>query len=231
MSKDNNLEWHENDLPFSTEFKDHFFSHCDGRLECDHVFLNGNGVRDRWTNTTSFSIGELGFGTGLNLFETWRQWIELRQPSHHLTFTSFELHPLSAENITRAIAPWPILHSLCAQFVDAWPAVLLGKPVELDEQTTFQLKLGDAGEQLPNWDGKADAWYLDGFAPSKNPQMWDAELIKSLASKTNQKGSFATYTVAVWVRKNLIAAGFEIEKCPGHAGKNQMLRGVLRSAD
>ncbi|WP_299347698.1 tRNA (5-methylaminomethyl-2-thiouridine)(34)-methyltransferase MnmD [uncultured Maritalea sp.] len=231
MGKDNNVEWHENDMPFSREFGDHFYSRNDGRLECDHVFLRGNSVQDRWANAEHFSIGELGFGTGLNLLETWRQWIELRQPHQQLTFTSFELYPMGSAEILRAITPWPMLTKLCEKLVANWSEISRGKTVEIDTQTTFQLMIGDVRQTLPSWENKADAWFLDGFAPAKNPQMWEAELMQSLATKTQTKGTFATYTVAGWVRRNLQAAGFEVEKCPGHAGKRQMMRGVLQSGD
>jgi len=86
-------------------------------------------------------------------------------------------------------------------------------------------------ETLPGWNNKADAWFLDGFAPSKNPQMWEEALMHELANKTNPEGTFATYTAAGWVRRNLQAAGFAVEKCAGHAGKREMMRGVLQSSD
>jgi len=226
-----NLDWHENNMPFSREFEDHFYSRTDGRLECDHVFLKGNAVPERWAMGEDFSIAELGFGTGLNLLETWRQWIELRQPQQKLTFTSFELYPMQANEISRALSAWPILEKLCAQLLANWPEALSGVLFELDDQTSFQLVLGDAREQLPKWQNKADAWFLDGFAPSKNPQMWEEQLMHVLAGKTKPNGTLATYTVAGWVRRNLAAAGFDVEKCPGHAGKNQMTRGVLQSVD
>ncbi|MGJ8527573.1 tRNA (5-methylaminomethyl-2-thiouridine)(34)-methyltransferase MnmD [Maritalea sp.] len=231
MTKENNLEWHENDRPFSPQFNDHFFSHNDGRLECDHVFLKGNNVQKRWLEATRFSIGELGFGTGLNLLETWRQWCELRQPGQQLHFTSFELYPMSADQIQRAIGPWPMLEEYCKILVKHWPNALKGELIKLDDQTSFQLSVGDAREQLPSWQHKADAWFLDGFSPSKNPEMWEEGLMNALAKKTNINGTLATYTVAVWVRRNLKAAGFEVEKSPGHAGKNQMIRGRLQSGD
>ncbi|WP_415154835.1 tRNA (5-methylaminomethyl-2-thiouridine)(34)-methyltransferase MnmD [Maritalea sp.] len=232
MSTDgNNLDWHENDMPFSRAFDDHFYSRADGRLECDHVFLKGNAVQNRWQTGADFAIGELGFGTGLNLLETWRQWIELRQPGQRLMFTSFELYPMDANEISRAIARWPMLHGLCEQLLSLWPQALLGNVIALDAQTSFQLLVGDVREQLPRWANRADAWFLDGFAPSKNPQMWEQDLMQVLAGKTRQEGTFATYTVAGWVRRNLAAAGFEVKKCPGHAGKNQMTRGVLQTDD
>ncbi len=231
MSKDNNLEWQNGDLPYSQEFGDHFYSRADGRLECDHVFLRGNNVQERWTATERFSIGELGFGTGLNLLETWRQWVEQRKAGQTLLFTSFELYPMQASEIERALKSWPILGEQTGVLIENWNAVTKGKLVALDGQTFFQLVVGDVREMLPIWDGAADAWFLDGFAPSKNPQMWEEEMLKALARKTNPGGTVATYTAAGWVRRNLIAAGFDMQKCPGHAGKREMMKGVFQSQD
>lgn len=231
MQKDNQVEWHDNEMPFSSAFDDHFYSHADGRLETDHVFLRGNRVQERWSAHNAFSIGELGFGTGLNLLETWRQWIEQRQPNQQLHFTSFELYPMQAEEIKRALSPWPMLTELCDQLLDAWPNVQQGEPAQLDAQTTFKLMVGDVRETLPKWQSMADAWFLDGFAPSKNPQMWEEDLMCAIGQKTKPSGTFSTYTAAGWVRRNLIAAGFDVEKCKGHAGKREMMRGILLKRD
>jgi tRNA U34 5-methylaminomethyl-2-thiouridine-forming methyltransferase MnmC len=231
MQIDNQLEWHENEMPFSTTFDDHFFSHADGRLETDHVFLRGNRVQERWGEQSQFSICELGFGTGLNLVETWRQWMENRQPSQQLTFTSFELYPMQSDEIERALTPWPMLFPLRDQLLSKWPNALKSEVISLDEQTQFHLIVGDVRETLPNWDSSADAWFLDGFAPSKNPQMWEEDLMKFIGQKTNENGTFATYTAAGWVRRNLQAAGFDVEKCKGHAGKREMMHGILSKRD
>ncbi len=193
-------------------------------------FLRGNDVQERWTTAEDFSIGELGFGTGLNLLETWRQWIDQRGERQQLLFTSFELYPMTADEITRAIAPWPILETLRSKLVENWDDAMSSKPIQLDAQTTFQLVVGDVRETLPSWNNNADAWFLDGFAPSKNPQMWEEMLMQSLANKTTPQGTFATYTAAGWVRRNLQAAGFEVQKCPGHAGKREMMRGKMAIA-
>src|SRR3954462_14347615 len=95
------LDWHEGDMPYSQEFGDHFYCQTDGRLECGHVFLSGNGLPERWNGRPTFLLGELGFGTGLNFSETWRQWKLYGQPGQHLHFMSFELYPMRREEIDR----------------------------------------------------------------------------------------------------------------------------------
>ncbi len=221
------LEWQENDMPFSPEFGDHFYSYADGRLECDYVFIQSNSIPRRWAESERFSIGELGFGTGLNFLETWRQWRETAREGQSLTFTSFELYPMSADQITRALQPWPMLKELREKMLSHWDKITIGEAVELEPGVTLHLQIGDVTETLPNWQGEADAWYLDGFAPAKNPAMWGEELMQSLADHTNDGGTFATYTAAGWVRRNLQAAGFEVVRKKGHAGKRQMMCGTL----
>ena len=97
---------------------------------------------------------------------------------------------------------------------------------QIDGQTGLTVVVGDALDGVRRWNGAADGWYLDGFAPSKNPDMWSAELMQAVAGRTKPGGTFASYTAAGWVRRNLQAAGFAVEKCPGHAGKREMIRGV-----
>lgn len=230
-SKSPDLEWHENDMPFSPEFDDHFYSYADGRLECDYVFIQSNSIPSRWAESERFSIGELGFGTGLNFLETWRQWRETDCKNQHLSFTSFELYPMTADQIRRALQPWPMLAELRELMLSNWDQIAAGDAVTLEPGVTLHLQIGDVTATLPRWANSADAWYLDGFAPSKNPDMWGEELMQSLVAHTKQGGTFATYTAAGWVRRNLQAAGFEVIRKKGHAGKRQMMCGQLAASD
>lgn len=224
--KRDTLSWLDGDMPFSERFGDHFYSRADGRAECVHVFMGGNGLPERFGGSAEFTIGELGFGTGLNFLETWRTWRECRSPGQLLHFVSFEGFPMPAEAIRRSIAAWPELEPLLEVLLAKWD-LLTGDPVhwEMDDQTTLTVVASEALDGLRAWDGRADAWYLDGFAPSKNPEMWSAELMQAVFDKTAAGGTFATYTVAGWVRRNLQAAGFAVEKTPGHGGKREMTRG------
>jgi tRNA U34 5-methylaminomethyl-2-thiouridine-forming methyltransferase MnmC len=224
------LTWHDGDMPYSTAFGDHFYCQTDGRLECGHVFHAGNGLPDRWQSAEPFTIGELGFGTGLNACETWRRWKEHRQPGGRLHFISFELYPMQANEIDRALSRWPEIDAERKALVAQWPQDPSGiVTVALDAQTTLSVVCGDAFTNLSASPHSFDAWFLDGFAPSKNSDMWSAELMQVVFDHTVPGGSFATYAAAGFVRRNLIAAGYALERRPGFAGKREMLCGI-RSA-
>lgn len=214
-------------MPWSTAFGDHFYCRTDGRLECAHVFLQGNGLPQRWAGSQAFRIGELGFGTGLNLCETWRQWQEVREPGRHLHFVSFELYPMSREDIDRALSRWPEIDRERQRLVTLWPDKPQGRiDLDLDGQTCLTVMCGDASAGVTDFDGLFDAWFLDGFAPSRNPDMWSEELMALLFSRTVSGGTFATYAAAGFVRRNLGSAGFTVERLKGFAGKREMLRGT-----
>lgn len=224
------LEWHEGDMPYSPLFGDHFYCRTDGRLECGHVFLSGNRLPERWRGQSSFVIGELGFGTGLNFAETWRQWKVHRQPDGFLHFISFELYPMSRETIARALSRWPEISGEADALTKTWPDDRAGiVRIELDAQTRLSVVCGHALEGVASADPKFDAWYLDGFAPSRNSDMWSADLMRLVFEKTRPGGTFSTYAAAGFVRRNLAAAGFAVERREGFAGKREMLCGV-RSA-
>lgn len=225
------LTWHDGDMPFSTAFGDHFYCQTDGRLECGHVFLAGNGLPERWKTAETFTIGELGFGTGLNACETWRQWKAHRIAGASLHFVSFELFPMQADEIDRALSRWPEIDAERQGLVAHWPTDPSGTvTIDLDDQTRLSVVCGDAFDNLSASPLTFDAWFLDGFAPSRNSAMWSAELMQRVHDTTKPGGSFATYAAAGFVRRNLIAAGFDLERRPGFAGKREMLCGVRRSA-
>jgi tRNA U34 5-methylaminomethyl-2-thiouridine-forming methyltransferase MnmC len=220
------IEWHGGDMPYSRRFGDHFYSRTDGRAECAHVFLNGNGLPDRWQGQRHFAIAELGFGTGLNFCETWRQWDETRPASGRLLFVSFEKHLLGVEDIERALGRWPELDPYRTQLAAHWSkATSRFVRIDFNDTVALELHIGDALGCLPQWKDRADAWFLDGFAPARNKAMWSAELMRQVHDHTLPKGSFATYTAAGWVRRNLEVAGFSVEKRSGHAGKREMMVG------
>lgn len=213
-------------MPYSTAFGDHFYCQTDGRLECGHVFLAGNALPERWNTCDTFRIGELGFGTGLNAMETWRQWKLARQPGQQLIFISFELYPMQAQDIERALSHWPEIDNERQQLVSLWPERPEGHVrLDLDSQTQLVVVCGDALTSLNLWQETFDAWYLDGFAPSRNGAMWSIELMSRLYQLTAPGGRFATYAAAGFVRRNLVAAGFQVERRKGFAGKREMLCG------
>lgn len=215
-------------MPYSQTYGDHFYCRTDGRLECGHVFLDGNGLPQRWAESGSFAIGELGFGTGLNLCETWRQWRSVRPASGSLHFVSFERFPLARAAIDRALSHWPEIDNERHALTSLWPEAPGNEgeiALVLDEQTRLTVVCGPALERLSTCRHSFDAWYLDGFAPSRNPDMWSAELMYEVFSHTTTGGTFATYAAAGFVRRNLAAAGFVVERRPGFAGKREMLFG------
>lgn len=224
-AKENGLAWHE-DMPYSTVFGDHYYSRSDGRAECDHVFLKGNDLPARWKETEHFTIAELGFGTGLNFLETWRQWQTHGPPGGRLSFVSFERFPLSGPQMEKALKVWPELTPFVRALIGAWaeqPKEHLS--LEFEDSVMLDLHIGDVNATLPQWAGSADAWFLDGFAPARNRQMWSDRLMQTVFEHTATGGTFATYTAAGWVRRNLADAGFDVEKVPGFAGKRDMTRG------
>ncbi|KGE01231.1 5-methylaminomethyl-2-thiouridine methyltransferase [Rhizobium sp. YS-1r] len=224
------LDWHDGDMPYSKEFGDHFYCRTDGRLECGHVFLAGNGLPERWSQERSpirdFRIGELGFGTGLNFCETWRQWKLFRGPAARLHFMSFELYPMKREEIDRALSRWPEIDAERQALAAAWPDAPTGQvDLQMAGQTRLTVSCGPALAGVTGAEPGFNAWFLDGFAPSRNPDMWSPELMQALYEKTAPGGTFGTYAAAGFVRRNLQAAGFSVERRPGFAGKREMLCG------
>lgn len=216
-----NIIWRDGDLPVSSEFDDPYFSIADGLAETRHVFLDGNDLPTRYHD--GFQIAELGFGTGLNALAALAAWRESGVQGV-LHFTSFEAYPMRAEEMARAHTAFPELAALSDELLSVW--VGNGQVVRLDD-FVLQVFQGDARQSLPAWDGVADAWFLDGFAPAKNPEMWGEDLLRGVAARTKPGGSFSSFTAAGAVRRALSAAGFEVERVPGFGRKRHMIRGHL----
>ncbi len=210
------LGW-EAGVPISTRFDDPYFSFADGLAETRHVFLAGNGLPGRLTE--GFQIAELGFGTGLNLIATYLAW----SGPGTIRYTSFEAFPLPAASIARALGAFPEARAAAGPFLDQWAR---GPRIDLPFLSA-EVILGDARETLPRWPGKADAWYLDGFSPAKNPELWSTQLMAEVARHTAPQGTFATYSAAGHVRRALGDAGFTVTRQPGHGRKRHMTTGVL----
>ena len=221
MTEPADLEWRDGVIPVSTRFDDPYFSLNDGLSETRHVFLAGNRLADRLRD--GFQVAELGFGTGLNLLALQILWAGMGAPGT-LRFTSFEAFPMQAEDIARALDHFPEARAVAGPFLSQWAAgqrrlSLLGIEAEI--------VIGDARQTLPAWAGRADAWFLDGFSPAKNPELWADDLMGEVAAHTAAQGTFATYTAAGAVRRALSAAGFAVERQPGHGRKRHMSVGRL----
>jgi len=212
------LEWREGRVPVSVRFDDPYFSLDNGLAETRHVFLDGNDLPARFVD--GFHIAELGFGTGLNFLTAWAAWRATGVPGR-LHFTSFEAFPMDLDAMERALAAFPEVADLAAQLVAAG-----GGSATFDDATLAVIE-GDARAALPAWDGRADAWFLDGFSPAKNPELWGADLMADVAHHTAPGGMAATYTAAGFVRRGLEEAGFTVTRVPGFGRKRHMTRAVL----
>lgn len=212
------LRWEAGEIPVSTEFEDPYYARSDGLAESRHVFLQGNGLPDLFATSENFSIAELGFGTGLNFLAAWALWRALGRTGR-LCFTSFELYPMHADEAARALGQWPELAPFANALLAAWP---LSGTAEFAD-ANLEVIAGDARDTVPDWTGQADAWFLDGFAPARNPQMWEAGLLQSVYDHTVPGGTAATYSAAGHVRRSLAGAGFDVKRVPGHGTKREML--------
>lgn len=224
-----NLTWSAGEVPVSERFGDAFYSRHDGRAEAGHVFLAGNDLPQRFSEIDRFVVAELGFGTGLNFIETRRVWERVRTAGQRLQFVSFEGFPITPDAMKRALARWPDLSQMGNELAERWAGIAKGVDVfewQCDSQAELLVFIGQADQTVGVWDGFADAWYLDGFAPARNQEMWSSELLGDVFERTRRGGTFATYTAAGWVRRNLAGAGFVVEKRPGFGGKREMLCGM-----
>ena len=206
------VSWEE-ETPVSVRFGDGFYGRQDGLAEARHVFLSGNDLLAR---TGNLHVGELGFGTGLNLAAL------LHDRGGPFRYTSFEMYPLAATDADRALARWPELEREREAIVAAWSALVAGEPVAVAHGVTVRIVPGDATRTLPRWTGTADAWFLDGFAPDRNPDLWTPAVLQSVFDHTAPGGTLATYCAAGHVRRALAAAGFEVERRRGAPGKRHM---------
>ena len=221
----NNLEWRDNHLPFSTRYDDLYYSSQNGRDETRHVFINGNRLTERWPLMQSCTIAELGFGTGLNFLETINQWDLIKPDGAQLTFVSYEQHPLSHEDIQRALRNWPDLGPHTSRLLEVWEPAEEMIDVCFRDDIRLMIIFGDANHSVSKLKLDIDAWYLDGFSPAKNPELWNETLMKQIARHTVVDGTFATYSAAGFVRRNLQEAGFNVEKIKGFGTKRDMLVG------
>jgi len=214
------LEWREGGVPVSIRFDDPYFSLDNGLAETRHVFLSGNDLPARFRD--GVHVAELGFGTGLNLLATLAAWRAADVPGV-LSFTSFEAYPMAPADMIAAQAAFPELSDIAAELAPHWQDG--ARDIRLPD-LEFHLIEGDARQTVPGWDGVADAWFLDGFSPAKNPELWQDTLLAEVGAHTAPGGTAATYTAAGFVRRGLEAAGFAVTRVPGYGRKRHMTRAV-----
>jgi tRNA 5-methylaminomethyl-2-thiouridine biosynthesis bifunctional protein len=227
------LIWRDDGMPRSALYGDVYFSSADGLAETRAVFLTGCGLPAAWAGRDHFTVGELGFGTGLNiaaLLDLWRREKAPRsQGGPRLHIFSIEAHPITRDEAARALAVWPELGEAAGVLLDHWPSPARGfHRIDLPGfDATFDLAVMEVEPALAAWDGLADAWFLDGFSPALNPAMWREEVLAAVAARSAPGARAATFTVAGAVRRGLTAAGFQVDKRPGFGRKKERLEAVL----
>ncbi|PTQ89571.1 bifunctional tRNA (5-methylaminomethyl-2-thiouridine)(34)-methyltransferase MnmD/FAD-dependent 5-carboxymethylaminomethyl-2-thiouridine(34) oxidoreductase MnmC [Agitococcus lubricus] len=218
-----------NGLPFSQRFNDIYFSLDNGLAETEYVFLEGNQLAERFASLSAgdnFTIAETGFGTGLNILAAWRLWEKTAPKTAWLHIISVEKHPLTHEDLSRALALWPELAAYAQTLLAQYPPLTAGwhRLVFDEARISLTLILGDANELLPEAEAQVDAWFLDGFAPDRNPELWQLSLLTHVARLSKAQATLATFSAAGAVRRHLEALGFAVYKQKGFGRKREMIR-------
>jgi tRNA 5-methylaminomethyl-2-thiouridine biosynthesis bifunctional protein len=225
----------------SARFGDVYASRSGALAQSRAVFLDGCGLPERWAARRRFTVAELGFGTGLNMLAVLEAWVRTRAPGAVLNLFSVEGFPLARADAARALsaqmqqgalAAHGELAALVERLLAQWPDGARGvHRIDFpDLGAVLDLAIGDVAEMVAGWDGAADAWFLDGFSPAKNPEMWSAELLALVGARTAPDGRAATWSVAGAVRRGLAGAGFAVERLPGFGWKRERISAVMPGA-
>lgn len=225
------IDWDDQGRPHSRQYDDVYFSKNEGTDETRYVFLEQTRLAQRFAELepqACLVIGETGFGTGMNFFCAWQLFAETADPDARLHFISVEKYPLAHDDMARAARLWPQMAGFTEPFLAQYVAVHPGfQQFSFDNgRVTLTLLIGDVLEQLPQLDARIDVWFLDGFAPAKNPDMWTPELFSQLARLAHAGTALATFTTTGWVRRGLIEAGFAMKKIPGIGKKWEVMSGL-----
>ncbi len=220
--------------PYAPVYDDVYHSRAGAIAQARHVFLGGNQIPARWANRDSFVIVETGFGLGLNFLTTWATWLAQTDDERckRLHFVSVEKHPLLKADLIRLLEPYKselAAHTIAA-LVERWPELVEGTHrLEFEQgQVILTLIFGDAETALPQLAARADAIYLDGFSPAKNPDIWSERVCQALARLSGEGTTLATWSVNGALRRRLTACGFELTLTPGFAQKREMLCGRFK---
>ncbi len=225
------LDWRDAEAPRAAAFDDVYFSRDGGLAESEAVFLAGCDLPATWRNQDRFALCELGFGSGLNLLAVWRAWKKTRSSHAQLHISTIEAFPLAREDAARALGCFPEVADLARKLLARWPVRAFG-PQRLwfpEDGLCLTVHIGDAATVLPDLEGAFDAWFLDGFAPARNPAMWSPDVLRNVARLSAPGARLATFTVAGQVRRELESAGFRVEKKPGFGAKRERLEAVFVS--
>lgn len=231
------LDWELVDgieVPISKQFGDVYFSKDNGLLETRHVFLNGNDLSERLSQLKDFEyfcVGETGFGTGLNILTLWQLWQQIRSNNHsHLHAISVEKFPLSKADLIRALNVWPELKPLADKLIQQYPLPIAGchRLSFPEERFSIDLWLGDAQDIFPSIPKtqSVNAWFLDGFAPSCNPDMWQENVLNHIVRLSDYGTTFASFSVAGVLKRGLKQHGVQINRPRGFGHKREMLKAI-----
>ena len=230
-----NLHFNADGTPVADDFDDVYFSNDDGLAETQYVFLSGNRLHKRWRahSCSAFTVAETGFGSGMNFLACWQAFADHlaahpQSQCQRLHFISFEKFPLAPESLAQCHQQFPSIQAYAQQLQQAYPNLMPGchRLSFQHGRVTLDLWVGDVNELIPQVasprHGVVDAWFLDGFAPSKNPQMWSDNLFQHMFRLAKPQATVATFTAAGLVRRGLAAAGFNVSKIPGYGNKRDM---------
>lgn len=227
------LEWSEDGASLrAAAFDDVYFSKDGGLAEAEAVFLTGTGLPEAFKNRDRFALCELGFGTGLNILALWRAWKKSRSPHAQLHISTIESFPLAKADAARVLLQFSEVSELAKKLIERWP-VRAYAPQRIwlpEDGLSLTIFTGDAETVLAGHSGSFDAWFLDGFAPARNPTMWSPGLFRQIARLSAPGARAATFTVAGDVRRGLEAVGFAVEKKPGFGKKRERLEAIFHRA-
>lgn len=235
------IHFNDKGTPISEQFDDVYFSDAQGLAETQYVFLQHNLLPQRLSefDNKTFHIAETGFGTGLNFLTTWQALNKFNLENNTkaaLSFLTFEKYPIAKADLQQAYVAFPELSDLCEQILAQYPAQINSDfTIKFADNVTLTVVFGDVNTRIPELtlpeNSKINAWYLDGFAPNKNPDMWTQNLFENMARLANTDCTLATFTAAGFVRRGLIEAGFAMKKFPGFGHKREMIAGQLKTND
>lgn len=232
------LDWTDADSPRSTKFNDIYYSTSGARDESTHVFLEGTELAARWQSSKSdsplYTIAEIGFGSGLNFLNTWQLWQQSTHKPGRLHYIAFEKYPLQVADMKRLLNNWPCLSSEITELLNHYPEhSRVCHRLAIAPDVTLDLHFGDALCRLKTINrtitSGVDSWFLDGFSPRLNPDLWQDDLIKEMARLSLPGATVATYSAAGFIRRQLRDAGFEVKRIPGYGKKRHMSTAVFPS--
>jgi tRNA 5-methylaminomethyl-2-thiouridine biosynthesis bifunctional protein len=225
------IEWREGNIPYSIDFDDNYYSRAGGLNESQYVYIQQNNILERCLSQPVLKVAEIGFGSGLNFLLTWQAWLNAGNRNCQLDYVAFEKRPLRKADLERALSSWPELKSLRTQLLTQYPIMIPGAiRISFESgKVNLTLFIGDAVESMKELDTHYHAWYLDGFAPLKTPELWSKELCMNVCRLSMTGTTLSTFTAAGSVRRNLQEQGFIIDKFSGFAHKRESLKGVLAS--